>query len=177
MSAPPAGVALPPVGPGDFINPSHDTTGWWMAFAQGGWAWRWFSTPRLYFRPGLEYFVGGSFQVIDPMSRCRTYNRIFDSVFNPQTGRLETLYVQSTDSLCYASRSRPNSTWKRTVMRNVAPMYLRVANLPFRPIPGNRRNDSTLYTPEDYAWIALLWIPTAALMFPAVSILGFNIWD
>lgn len=157
-----------------------DASGWWAALSIGGFSWRWFTSPRLYFRPGLEYTSQGPFIVVDGMGRLKQFEKPIDCFIDPETGKIETLYVQSTNSICALSRSAPNATWKRTVIRNVSPMFLRAANLPFRFISAERRYDRSLYTTEDWCIVLLMWIPAVMafntlVKFPLSFLLVFTL--
>lgn len=148
------------------VDPYRDAKGKWAAFLRGGFNWRWFTFPHLYYPPGLRYKKVEKFTFHDALGRQLEYDRAFDCTISPDNGRLETLYVQATDSICQMSATQPNCTWKRTPIRNVSPWFLRISNLPFSLIEPERRNDPSKYTSEDYATIVAMWIPTIiALMF------------
>ncbi len=143
-----------------FPNPYADISGWWSAFLSSGWSWRWFEKPHLYFRPRLEFVPQQKFAVIDGLDRKKVYDKPFDCYLDPVTGKIQTLYVQATESICQLSVNQPNATWKRTCIRNVSPVFLRVANMPFRFVPEDRRHDTSKYTVEDWLIVAGMWIPT-----------------
>ncbi|KAK4118234.1 hypothetical protein N657DRAFT_583995 [Parathielavia appendiculata] len=150
----------------DHPNPYEDVSSWWTFFFTGGYSWRWFSNPHLYFRPNLEYVPGPApFTVIDGLGREKSFDKPFDCFIHPFTGKIETLYVQAPKSICLSSVNRPNATWKRTPIRNVTPISLRIANLPFRFIPAERRGDRRKYRPEDWLIVIGLWIPTLVIFF------------
>ena len=134
----------------------------------GGFSWRWFESPSLYFRPGLEYVPQGPFTVIDGLGREKTYDKPIECQINPFTGKIDTLYVQAPHSVCLMSKTNPNCTWKRTPIRTVTPIMLRIANLPFMFIPRGRRHDPSQYTVEDWSSVAGMWIPTLAVFILTV---------
>src|SRR3569833_374496 len=150
-----AGVVL-----GGFLVSYADASGWWEAFFGGGFNWRWDTSPHLHYKPGLQYRSQGDFTVVDGLGRLKSYQKPFDCFIDPDTGKIETLYVQSTASICALSQSAPNATWQRTIIRNVSPMFLRAANLPFALIPATRRHDKSLYTEEDWWIVVGMWIPS-----------------
>ncbi|KAK1757075.1 hypothetical protein QBC47DRAFT_412412 [Echria macrotheca] len=148
-----------------YPNPYEDIPSWWSYFFSGGYSWRWFSKPHLYFRPGLEYKKTESpFTVIDGLGREKTYDRPFECYIDPATGKIETLYVQAPGMLCRMSSSESNCTWKRTPINNVTPILLRIANIPYRAIPAKRRSlPWSDLTAEDKWKVVLLWLPAVAV--------------
>ncbi|KAK4234185.1 hypothetical protein C8A03DRAFT_47424 [Achaetomium macrosporum] len=157
---------VPPLGsgPADYPNPHQDVPSWWSIFFGRGWKWRWFGNPHLYFRPNLEYVPGPTrFTVIDGLGREKTYDKSFDCYLDPFNGKIETLYVQAPESLCRLSATRPNATWKRTPIRNATPLLLRLANLPFRFVPVERRGDISQYNAADWMIVVAMWIPTLVI--------------
>ncbi|GAB1315519.1 Heterokaryon incompatibility domain-containing protein (Fragment) [Madurella fahalii] len=154
---------------GNHPNPYQDVSSWWSAFFTGGYSWRWFTSPQLYFRPNLEYIPGPApFTVIDGLGREKTFDKPFDCYIDPFTGKIETLYVQAPESICQLSATSPNATWKRTPIRNVTPIALRIANLPFRFIPAERRGDRSRFMAEDWLMVIGMWIPTLAVFLLSV---------
>lgn len=126
----------------DHPNPHLDSPSWWSYFFAGGYSWRWFRSPHLYFHPNLEYTPGPNpFTVYDGMGRERTYNQPFECYLDPLTGKVKKLYVQAPESLCRLSANAPNATWRRTPIRNATSILLRIANLPFRHVDPERRDD------------------------------------
>jgi hypothetical protein len=153
----------------EIVDPYEDTHGKYTAFLAGGWKWRFFGFPHLYYPSGLRYREIPATCFHDQLGRQRIITRPFDGLISPADARLETLYVQATDSICKLSSTSPNCTWKRTVIRNVSPFYLRVSNMVFRLVPPERRGKPELYTDEDRWLIAVMWIPTVVVLFFAVS--------
>jgi len=171
-------VRSPPTGrPGadgasGYVNPYGDLPSWWAFFWAGGWSWRWFGRPKLYFRAGLEYAEQAPFSVVDGLGRNKTFTQPFECHVDPVTGKLETLYVQAPASICSLGRTQPNGTWKRTPVRTVAPMALRIANLPFMFVPRDRRQYRDRYTSEDWATVVAMWIPTVAVFVLSFFFIG-----
>ncbi|CAP71654.1 uncharacterized protein PODANS_6_50 [Podospora anserina S mat+] len=144
-------------------NPYQDVSSWWAAFFKGGFSWRWFGGPHLYFRPNLEYADSTPFFVTDGLGREKVYNQPFECYIDPFTGKIEKLYVQAPSSICLLGSVDPNCTWKRTPIRNVTPFLLRVGNLPFRFIPAERRGHRSKFTFEDWCIVIGMWIPSVAI--------------
>jgi len=155
------------------VDPYRDAGGKYSAFFRGGCKWRWPGFPHLYYPAGLKYTKVDQFTFHDQLGRKPTFTQPFDCTINAGDGKLNTLYVQATDSVCNLSSTNPNSTWKRTVIRNVSPFYLRISDMTFRLIPPQRRNKNELYTAEDKWKIAVMWIPTIIALFFAVSVCAF----
>ncbi|KAM5347440.1 hypothetical protein ACJ41O_010445 [Fusarium nematophilum] len=149
---------------------SQDVGGWWSAFFNGGFNWRWFDSPSLYYRPKLRYCPQGKYATFDGMGRERVQDELFDATIDPETAEYVKLYVQAPADLCLA----PNATWKRTVIRNVAPLFVRFANIPFSCVPDDRRHDFSKYTPEDWAAVAFMWIPSIVLLQLSMFILDYD---
>lgn len=152
----------------DYPNPYLDAPSTWTVFWAGGWNWRWFSSPNIYFRPGLKY-KKREVTIIDGLGREKKFDRPFDCFIDPLTGKIETLYVQAPYSICRASATHPNATWKRNLIVNATPLPLRVANIPFSFIPRDRRGDRSKYTAEDWLSVIALWIPAVTLFLLLVS--------
>jgi len=158
-----------PVG-ASVVDPYRDITGKYAHFVKSGWNWRWFNFPNLYYPPGIKYAKREEkFVFEDVLGRKLEYIRPFDCTISTENGRLETLYVQASDSICELSKTSPNATWKRTCVRNVSPFFLRLSNLPFVLIPSDRRNDPERYTESDRWSIAVMWIPSVIALEFAVS--------
>jgi hypothetical protein len=151
-------------------NPYLDVPSWWSYFFGGGFSWRWFSSPHLYFPSNLEYVPSAKpFTVIDGLGREKTYDKPFECYIDPFTGKIRRLYVQGPASLCHLSVKNPNATWRRTPIRNATSVLLRIANLPYRLIPLERRGEVHKFTAGDWLVLALMWIPSVALFLLAAS--------
>ncbi|EFR05216.1 hypothetical protein MGYG_08230 [Nannizzia gypsea CBS 118893] len=146
-----------------------DSRGFWSALVQasGTWNLRWRPKPRLYYPAGKAYKkTQQPFVAVDGLGMTFNLSQPFECIMNPSTGTLEKLCVQAPDSVCELK----NSTWDRTVIRNVAPKSLFVALLPFSRIPSERRPYPALYTTNDWASLLALWIPAVAGLLGAVFI-------
>lgn len=167
-----ATLTQPAAGDTAHPNPYLDVPSWWAYFFEGGFSWRWFSSPQLYYRPNLEYVPSPNrFTVIDGLGREKSYDQPFECCIDPSTGKIEKLYVQAPLSLCRLSATAPNATWKRTPIRNVSSFVLRIANLPYRFIPGERRADVSKFTGDDWVLLVIMWIPTVVIFLFVVSTL------
>ena len=159
-------------------NPYQDVSSWWSIFFSGGYSWRWFERPHLYFRPLIEYVPpathhddGSRFTVVDGLGREKPYDKPLECLIDPFSGRIQKLYVQAPASICrLPTAGNPNGTWKRTPVRNVTPIALRIANLPFRFVPAQRRYDRSLFTVEDWLIVIAMWIPAVVAFFLSVSL-------
>jgi hypothetical protein len=63
---------------------------------------------------------------------------------------LARMMVQCTDDIYAAD---PNSTWRRTFIRNISPRPIRVANWPHNNVPPNRK----AWTERDWAVVGMKW--------------------
>ncbi|KAJ4025850.1 hypothetical protein NW761_014303 [Fusarium oxysporum] len=154
----------------DMSIDSRDVGGWWSAFVKGGFNWRWLDSPRLFYRPKLRYSTQEKYITFDGMGRERLQDELFDATIDPETAEYVELYVQAPADLCLL----PNATWKRTVIRNVAPLFVRFANIPFSYVPEDRRYSFSSYTPEDWAAVAFMWIPSMLLLQLTMFILDYD---
>lgn len=76
-----------------------------------------------------------------------------DYYLSPYDGHLAKLFVQSTQAIYDAN---PNSTWRRTFIRNESPLILQVANWVLCSLPTDDREAKG----EDVAKMGLKWIPS-----------------
>lgn len=133
--------------------------GWFTAFGalfSGSWSlmYKW-ERPHMYIRPSHNYARRDKpFPMVDGMGRKKNSNhKPFECTVNPDSGAFEHLLVQATKDIC----SVANSSWRRTIIRNISPMFLRAANIPYKLIDRSRRNDTSQYTAWDWWSIVLLW--------------------
>ncbi|KAK4223943.1 hypothetical protein QBC38DRAFT_36148 [Podospora fimiseda] len=150
--------------------PQVDIPSWWSYFFSGGYSWRWFETPHLYFRPGLEYKKAESeFTVIDGLGREKTYDRPFECYIDPSTGKISKLYVQAPGFLCRQPANKGNGTWKRTPINNVTPIMLRISNLPYRVLPVRRRGlPWSELTAAERLKVVLMWLPSIVVFMLSI---------
>ena len=86
-----------------------------------------------------------------------------DYYLSPFDGHLAKLFVQSTQAIYDAN---PNSTWRRTFIRNRSPWILRIANWVLHTLP----TDDQEAKGEDVAMMGLRWIPACAAILLLVSL-------
>ena len=79
-----------------------------------------------------------------------------DYYLSPYDGHLAKLVVQTTQEIYDAN---PNSTWRRTFMRNQSPFILRAANWVLHSIPKDGDVSSS-----DFAIMAAKWIPSCIVI-------------
>ena len=97
----------------------------------------------------------------DVMARPRHFSPE-DYYLSPFDGHLAKLVVQSAQEVYDA---KPNSTWRRTFVRNMSPFMLRVANWVLETVPLEDRS----MTPEEILVLIAKWIPASALLLIIVS--------
>jgi hypothetical protein len=85
-----------------------------------------------------------------------------DRYLSPWDGHVAKLVVQAAQDVYDGAQ---NSTWRRTFIRNVSPIYLQLANFPFSTVP----TDPGVWTGNDWAMVGLKWIPTCLGMLCVVS--------
>ncbi|OXV08124.1 hypothetical protein Egran_04114 [Elaphomyces granulatus] len=107
--------------------------------------------PNFYQMPGLAFLDAGMHRHRDILQR-EYQGPEEDRYISPWDGHLAKLVVQAAQDVYDGPR---NSTWRRTFVRNVSPIYIHVANYPFSSVQMN----DTLWTNEDWAMIALKWLP------------------
>lgn len=117
--------------------------------------------PRYYQLPGLEFVSKIIARHRDSMQRVWTGTED-DRYLSPYDGHVAKLVVQATQEIYEGTQ---NSTWRRTFIRNVSPVYLQLANFPYTSVP----TDSALWTSSDWAMVAAKWIPACAGMLCCVS--------
>ena len=85
-----------------------------------------------------------------------------DYYLSPYDGHLAKLFVQSTQAIYDAN---PNSTWRRTFIRNQSPLMLQVANWALYSLPTDDRE----VTGEELIMMGLKWIPSCVALLLLVS--------
>ena len=85
-----------------------------------------------------------------------------DYYLSPYDGHLAKLFVQATQEIYDAD---PNSTWRRTFIRDQSPLILQVANWVLHTIP----NDDQKAEDEKVVLMALKWLPACAAILLLVS--------
>lgn len=85
-----------------------------------------------------------------------------DYYLSPTDHHLAKLMVQCSQEVFDAN---PNSTWRRTFVRDASPLLLRVANWALRSIP----NEDRPMTGEEIAIVGAKWIPASVSLLILVS--------
>ena len=117
--------------------------------------------PNAYQLPGITR-QGDDQHHRDLMQRSK-YFPSDDYYLSPYDGHLAKLFVQSTQAIYDAN---PNSTWRRTFIRNQSPLILRVADWVLRSLP----TDDSKVKGEDLAMMGLKWIPSCVAILLLVSL-------
>jgi hypothetical protein len=119
---------------------------------------KWFF-PNFYRKPAYGYEKLGQYRHRDVLQRewQGDYDDRYLSAFD---GKVSKLVVQAVDDIY---DNYPNSTWRRTFIRNVSPLYLRLANWPFNHVDYVRNGGPTS---EDWPMICVKWfIASLAITF------------
>ncbi len=149
-------------------NPYRDVPSWWRYFFSGGYSWQWWSSPHLYFPPGLVYRrTEQPFVVPDAMGRETTHRAPFEGYPDPESGKIRELYVQAPESLCRLAV--PNATWNRTPIRNATSFWVRIADMRYAAVPAQRRYDSSMFTGWDYVAVFVMWLASVVVFLFSVS--------
>ncbi|KAI4283537.1 MAG: hypothetical protein L6R35_005134 [Caloplaca aegaea] len=126
-----------------------------------------YGSPQTWPLAGIPRSVGEK-RHRDVMQRAKEF-AAEDYYLSPFDGHLAKLFVQSTQEIYDAS---PNSTWRRTFIRNRSPLILQIANWALQSLPTDGREPSG----QDMAMAALKWVPSCAailfLMIFPVSVAG-----
>lgn len=85
-----------------------------------------------------------------------------DFYLSPTDCHLAKLMVQCSQEVYDAN---PNSTWRRTFVRDVSPLLLRVANWALKSIP----NEDRPMTGEEIAIVVAKWLPANIALLLLVS--------
>ncbi len=150
-------------------NPYLDVPSWWEYFLSGQYDWQW-ASPHLYFKSKLQYTPRPArLAVVDALGRKKFYSKPFECYIDPFSGKFKELCVQAPRSICQlATSDNPNATWNRTPIRNAVPFWQRLADLPYRGIPVERRGDSAKFTAKDMFSLALMWLVAVVAFFLSV---------
>lgn len=85
-----------------------------------------------------------------------------DYYLSPYDCHLAKLVVQSAQEVYDA---KPNGTWRRTFIRNMSPLMLRVANWVLETVPAEDRP----MTGEEIFALVVKWIPASVALLVLVS--------
>lgn len=106
--------------------------------------------PNFYQEAGCQYRDQTVYRHRDDMDR--EFNSLTDDRYiSCYDGKIKKLVVQTTDKI-YDSPG--NSTWRRTYIRNVSPLTLRIANWPFSHVDYRKGG----LDGDDVPLIALKWL-------------------
>jgi hypothetical protein len=145
----------------DYIANFNDIHGWYHAWTRTEHSWRGWgdeSRPvRLYYPASLQYNAQDGYNAIDGMGRQIPGDQPYACTINPSSGKFERLCVQTRDSFC----TLENSTWDRTIIRNIAPRLFRLANFPLQAVPPAKRHQIKEWTREDWISVVIRWIPAS----------------
>ena len=107
--------------------------------------------PNFYRKPGLGYQKLGQHRHRDILDR--EWNGDYDDRYiSAWDGKISKLVVQAVDEIY---ENNTGSTYRRTFIRNIAPIYMRLANWPFNHIDYTRNNGQV--STEDYLMLGLKW--------------------
>ena len=84
-----------------------------------------------------------------------------DRYLSPTDGHLSKLVVQAVDDV-YDTQAR--TTWRRTFVRNVSPLMVRIANWAINSVPL----DKALWSGEDWALVCAKWLLACVLLMGVV---------
>ncbi|KAH7125591.1 hypothetical protein B0J11DRAFT_606082 [Dendryphion nanum] len=115
--------------------------------------------PKFYRKPGFGYEKLSQHRHLDWFDREWTGD-YDDRYISSYDGKISKLVVQAVDDI-YDNTT--NSTWRRTFIRNIAPLYLRLANWPFNHVDYVRNGGPTS---EDWPMICAKWfVASIAITF------------
>lgn len=118
------------------------------------------ASPNSYQPAGKSYTARIHWRHRDAMRRL--WNGVEDDRYlNPIDGRVKDLVVQTINEI-YDGPA--NSTWRRTYIRNVSSIIVRVAQWPFTEVP----TDSTQWSSEHWRIVGLWWLPTCISLLVVV---------
>jgi len=117
-----------------------------------------FKQPSLYKKPSFRYDTPNKYRHRDAKDRVEV-QAMDDRYLSPYNGHLAKLHVQATDHLY---ESGATTTWRRTYIRNVAPLNRRIATwvIDFSIDPQSWK---------DWGWILLKFIPSSCALTFLVS--------
>jgi hypothetical protein len=114
--------------------------------------------PNFYRKPGLGYQKLGQHRHRDCFDREWTGD-YDDRYISSWDGKVSKLVVQAVDDIF---ENNTGSTYRRTFIRNVAPVYMRLANWPFKHIDFARLNGKI--PSEDYPMLCLKWFIASCII-------------
>ncbi|KAF2028561.1 hypothetical protein EK21DRAFT_101734 [Setomelanomma holmii] len=118
--------------------------------------------PNFYRKPSLGYQKLGQYRHRDVFDREWTGD-YDDRYLSAWDGRASKLVVQAVDEIY---DNNVTATYRRTFIRNIAPMYIRLANWPFDHV-DYAKNGKIMS--EDYPMLCLKWFLTSCIIVLFVS--------
>jgi len=118
--------------------------------------------PNFYRKPGLGYQKLASYRHRDVFNRIWTGD-YDDRYISSWDGRVSKLVVQAVDDI-YDNNT--GSTYRRTFIRNSAPLFLRFANWPFNHIDYSKHNGPTN---GDLPMLCLKWFVASCVITLIIS--------
>jgi len=110
--------------------------------------------------PGYIYDILDDRRHRDVMQRVWK-GAVDDRYLSPWDGHVAKLVVQATDEVYSAPN---NVTWRRTFVRNVSPIMLRLANWPISSVTV----DATQWTDQEWTSVCLKWLPACVALMAVV---------
>ncbi|USP80802.1 hypothetical protein yc1106_08076 [Curvularia clavata] len=118
--------------------------------------------PNFYRKPGLGYQKLGHYRHRDCLDR-EWEGDYDDRYISSWDGKVSKLVVQAVDDIY---EHNTGSTYRRTFIRNVSPVYMRIANWPFAHLDytSNRQPSS-----QDYMMLGLKWFLASCVITFCIS--------
>ncbi|KAH7089718.1 hypothetical protein FB567DRAFT_568535 [Paraphoma chrysanthemicola] len=120
------------------------------------------AAPNFYRKPALGYQKLGQHRHRDVFDREWTGD-YDDRYLSGWDGRASKLVVQAVDDIY---DNNVTTTYRRTFVRNIAPLYMRLANWPFNHV-DYARNGKIMS--EDYPMLCLKWFLTSCIITCVIS--------
>ncbi|ERF72849.1 hypothetical protein EPUS_04284 [Endocarpon pusillum Z07020] len=143
-----------------YVPPRKYQRGYWNIWNDRN-MWRW-KFPNAYQMPGLR------FESYELIRHRDVLQRVLDSpeddrYLSPTDGHLSKLVVQAVDDV-YDTRAR--STWRRTFMRDVSPLMVRIANWAINSVPLDKAH----WSGEDWALVSAKWLLACVLLMGVMPV-------
>ncbi|KAF1831692.1 hypothetical protein BDW02DRAFT_39381 [Decorospora gaudefroyi] len=119
--------------------------------------------PSFYRKPGLGYQKLGHYRHRDVFGREWT-GEYDDRYISSWDGKVSKLVVQAVDDIY---ENNTGSTYRRTFIRNVSPLFMRLANWPFSHIDYTKNDGKP--TSDDYPLLCLKWFVTSCVISLVIS--------
>ncbi|EMD59138.1 hypothetical protein GGP41_009030 [Bipolaris sorokiniana] len=119
--------------------------------------------PNFYRKPGLGYRKLGQYRHRDCLDR-EWEGDYDDRYISAWDGKISKLVVQAVDDIY---ENNTGSTYRRTYIRNVAPIYMRLANWPFNHIDYSANNGQA--SGHDLMMLGLKWFVASCVITIFIS--------